>query len=322
MYFFTVDCSLTPPPRCSFAVLSIVFHQADVDNNNDERNNHQEDDDDINDAATMSKTTAKKGAAVYTKKPTMGMKTPGEDEADLIVSRPVSKLYGFNTDDKYAVSFDTEGTTDYCLVSFFISGVLPATGGYVATLSENGYTIRWSRPVDSFLLSMEHLRSIMGRKYSDSHVRVRSYNEVAQSISRDKIDADVNGLFWGKPQEIHLKKRCTGTVETTAMPYRAPPPLEPITDKYGRRHYQYHTIVQVKAQLAEQRKTATKKAAKTHPLEIYEIASSQGTTPSPGARRGKKRDFGGSHRQKENQASGRVSEENQAEESGDESEEY
>ncbi len=67
-----------------------------------------------------------------------------------------------------------------------------------------------------------------------------------------------------------------------------------------------------------------KKGAKTQPLEIYEIASSQGTTPSPSVRRGKKRDFGGSHRQVQ-QASSRVSEENnQAEDrdSSDDSEEY
>ncbi len=89
-----------------------------------------------------------------------------------------------------------------------------------------------------------------------------------QAISHDKIEADVNGLFWGKPQEIHLKKQCTGTVETTAMPYRAPPPIVPITDKHGGRHHQYHMIIQVKAQLAEQRKTAMKKAAKSHLLEI------------------------------------------------------
>ncbi len=67
-----------------------------------------------------------------------------------------------------------------------------------------------------------------------------------------------------------------------------------------------------------------KKAVKTHPLEIYEIASSQGTTPSPGVRGDKKRDFGGSHRQVQ-QASSRVSEENnQAKDrdSSDDSEEY
>jgi hypothetical protein len=66
-----------------------------------------------------------------------------------------------------------------------------------------------------------------------------------------------------------------------------------------------------------------KKATKTHLLEIYEIVSTQGTTPSPSTHRGKKRDFGGSHRQKE-QASSRVSKENQTEDSNssDDSEEY
>ena len=130
----------------------------------------------------MSAKTTKKGAAANTTKPLVGFKTTGEDEADLVFSRPVSKLYGFDTDNKYAVYFDMEGTTNYCLVSFFVNGVLPATGGYAATLSDDGYTIRWSRPVDAFLFSMEHLRSIMGRAYSDSHVRVRSYDDVTQAI--------------------------------------------------------------------------------------------------------------------------------------------
>ena len=85
-------------------------------------------------------------------------------------------------------------------------------------LSDDGYTIRWSRPVDAFLFSMEHLRSIMGRAYLDSHVRVRSYDDVMQAISHNRIEADVNGLFWAKPQEIHLKKRCTGIIKTIAMP--------------------------------------------------------------------------------------------------------
>ena len=161
----------------------------------------------------MSVKTMKKGAAANTTKPLVGLKTTGEDEADLVFSRPVSELYGFDTDDKYAVSFDTEGTTDYCLVSFFVNGVLPSTGGYAAMLSDDGYTIRWSRPIDAFLFSMEHLRSIMGRAYSDSHVRVRSYDDVTQAISRDKIEQDVNGLFWGEtpgdpPQEaVHRHHR-------------------------------------------------------------------------------------------------------------------
>jgi hypothetical protein len=80
---------------------------------------------------------------------------------------------------------------------------------------------------------MEHLKSVMGADYSDTHVRVRSYDEVTQAISKNRLEADANGLFWGKPQEIHLEKRCTSTVEAVAMPYRAPRSLEPITDSRG-----------------------------------------------------------------------------------------
>lgn len=121
----------------------------------------------------MSTKTAVRAAAASTKI-AAAAKMTGETGADnrstASACRPVSKLYGFGTNDKYAVSFDTEGTTDFCLVSFFVCGVLPETGGYVATLSDDGHTIRWSRPVDGFLYSMEHLKSVMGADYSDTHV--------------------------------------------------------------------------------------------------------------------------------------------------------
>ena len=52
----------------------------------------------------------------------------------------------------------------------------------------------------------------------------------------------------------------------------------------GRWHYQYYSIVQVKAQLAEQRKTAKKRAAKTRPLKLYEASSQETATPSPDVR--------------------------------------
>lgn len=275
----------------------------------------------------MNTKIATKAGAVATKK-AAASKTTGETEADYrstaSACRPVSKLYGFGTNDKYAVSFDTEGTTDFCLVSFFVCGVLPETGGYVVTLSDDGHTIKWSRPVDGFLYSMEHLKSVMGADYSDTHVRVRSFDEVTQAISKDRLEVDANGLFWGKPQEIHLEKRCTGTVEAVAMPYRAPRSIEPITDSKGRRHYQYYSIVQVKAQLAEQRKTAKKRASKTRPLELYE-ASSQETTPSPDVRRRRKHDWASSHRDPRpaNRPRGsRVSEENEEDAESEESTEY
>ncbi len=64
---------------------------------------------------------------------------------------------------------------------------------------------------------------------------------------KDRLEADTNRLFWGKPEEIHLEKQCTGTVKAVVMLYRAPRSLEPVTDSKGRLHYQYYSLVQVKA---------------------------------------------------------------------------
>jgi hypothetical protein len=67
-------------------------------------------------------------------------------------------------------------------------------------LSEDGHTIRWSRPIDSFLFTMEHLCSNMGSKYLESNVQVHSFDEVMQALCKDKIKPDMNGNYWGKPQ--------------------------------------------------------------------------------------------------------------------------
>jgi hypothetical protein len=93
---------------------------------------------------------------------------------------------------------------------------------------------------------MEHLPSIMGSKYLESNLQVCMFDEVMQAILKEKMEPDSNGNYWGKPQEIHLKMRCTGMPETTAMPYKAPYPLEPVTNTRERRHYHFHKIVLVR----------------------------------------------------------------------------
>ncbi len=243
-----------------------------------------DDDNDVDDPQDDDPPPATKAAAAGPKK-AAAAKTTGETEADnrstASACRPVSKLYGFGTSDKYAVSFDTEGTTDFCLVSFFVCGVLPETGGYVVTLSNDGHTIRWSHPVDGFLYSMEHLKSVMQADCSDTHVRVRSFDEVMKAISKDQLEADAIRLFWGKSQEIHLKKRCTGTIEAVAMPYRAPRSLEPITDSRGRRHYQYYSIVHVKAPLAEQRRPSRRRPPRPGRLSSTKLRAARGPLRAP-----------------------------------------
>jgi hypothetical protein len=96
---------------------------------------------------------------------------------------------------------------------------------------------------------------------------------------KDKVEPDANGLYWSKPQEIHLKEKCTGTVDTDPTDYRAPPNVEPVMYR-GRKNYQFHTIITCKVQIAERRKTTTIKkkkmisrAARAHPLaQVFNAA--------------------------------------------------
>ncbi len=103
-------------------------------------------------------------------------------------------------------------------MSLYLTGIVPE-GGFNASLSSDGFTISWSRPVNAFLFSQHHLKKIMGEKYSDTHIRVRSFDQVTQAILGDKNKADARDLFWGKPQEIHLKNQCMGDVIKKMTPY-------------------------------------------------------------------------------------------------------
>jgi len=73
----------------------------------------------------------KKAAAAASKK------TTGESEADYPPSAPVrvvSKTYGLSAYDKYAVSVYAKGSSDFYEIEFYVNGVLPEVGGYLATL--------------------------------------------------------------------------------------------------------------------------------------------------------------------------------------------
>jgi hypothetical protein len=141
---------------------------SDNDNNIRKDNNHK---DDPQEASIMSKAATKTStaAAAAAAKKTATAKMPGKTEANYCLTAPsvrlVSKSCGLGTGDKFAMSYDTEGSTDFVLAQFYINGALPEKGGYLATLSEDGHTIRGSQPIDLFLFTMEHLHPTMGSKY-------------------------------------------------------------------------------------------------------------------------------------------------------------
>jgi hypothetical protein len=88
---------------------------------------------------------------------------------------------------------------------------------------------------------MDHLKGIMGDDYSESNVRVRSFDNILQAMHRDKIEPDTNGLFWGKPYEIYFEKNLIGAPDCNDILYRAPGIESPV-DKRNCAHHQYHTM--------------------------------------------------------------------------------
>ena len=269
-------------------------------------------------AAAMSSNTAAKApaAARAKKKTTAGSKTTGETAANYTTAPPANKptkLYYLDSGDKYFVCYDLKGTTEYVIFTFYLNGMLPPKGGYQCTLSKDGHTISWSRPVDSFLFSMDHLKGIMGDDYSESNVRVRSFDNILQAMHRDKIEPDTSGLFWGKPYEILIEKHLTGTPDCNDIPYRAPGIESPV-DKCNCAHHQYHTMVIVTIQVADARRTTTR-GKRAKPVNLYGIDSSPRVKDDRAPRRGRNNDWGGSHREA-SRAGSRVSEE-AAEESED-----
>jgi hypothetical protein len=104
---------------------------------------------------------------------------------------------------------NTKGSSNFYKVEFYVNGVLlPKVGGYLATLSKDGYTLKWSRPIEEFLFTMGHLKLIMGENYSPSHHdQVRVFDDVTQAMFKIKVEHDANGVYWGDSQKIHLQEK-------------------------------------------------------------------------------------------------------------------
>jgi hypothetical protein len=116
---------------------------------------------------------------------------------------------------------------------------------------------------------MEHLRGIMGGAYSESNVRVRSFDDILHSMHQEKVEADTAQKYWGKTHRSGIQAEAH---VCEAIPNRSPG-LSPFEDDRGRKHYQYNTLVVVKFEVAERRRT-TSQIKQSNPINIYGIKSS------------------------------------------------
>jgi hypothetical protein len=90
----------------------------------------------------MSKATTKTAvaaaAATAAKKTATANNTTGKNEANYLMMapsiHPVLKSYGLGTNDKFTMSFDTKGMTNFVFITFYVNSALPEKGGYLVTL--------------------------------------------------------------------------------------------------------------------------------------------------------------------------------------------
>ena len=69
-----------------------------------------------------------------------------------------------------------------------------------------------------------------------------------ETMKKAKVTPDTSQFYWGKPQAIHLKFKCTGTPKITRVRY----PTRETAEQKGKAHLQFNSLYYCRVQLAEQ----------------------------------------------------------------------
>ena len=220
-----------------------------------------------------------------TKKPPAVAKATSTKPAKVVISIPAKKiaLYHLDTCDAAIVAYYSDGGVDYAEVEVHVNGGLPP-GTYRFSLAENGMTISFSRGISAVCFDTKRFRGVMGPKYSQSSSWVMAFDNAVQAMYHNKVTPDTGGQYWGAPQVINLREKCTGTPVINIYPYRTNFKIE------GAR--QYNILVHCRVQLAVQR---ISRSAPTHSrvIDLFDIQSSQDSHdqahPSPPPQRHNKK---------------------------------
>jgi hypothetical protein len=188
------------------------------------------------------------------------------------------------TDNYYAV-----GVYDYADVVFRVNRMMQK-GEYQVRVAEDGLSVSFVRAISSRSFDKKILRKIMGAEYRESSSRVVAWDDTALEMQAKNV-RPVNSLFWGEPQVVRLRWKCTGT--PTAVNKHDYPTEYRVRDKRGVWHVQCDcTIVIVTVRKAEERTQAELEVATSY-VDLFGIDSSQSQRsddpPSPPRRRRKKR---------------------------------
>jgi hypothetical protein len=111
----------------------------------------------------------------------------------------------------------------------------------------------------------------MGPEYCESSSPIVAWDDTALEMQSKNV-LPVNGLFWGEPQVVRLRWKCSGT--PTAVKKHDYPTEYKVRDKRGVWHVQCDCIVIVTVRKAEERTQAKLEVATSY-VDFFGIDSSQ-----------------------------------------------
>ena len=163
-------------------------------------------------------------------------------------------------------------------------------GEHQVRVAEDGLSVSFVRAISAMSFDKRILRKIMGAEYRESSSRVVAWDDTALEMQAKNV-RPVNGLFWGEPQVVRLKWKCTGT--PTAVNKHDYPTEYKVRNNIGEYQVQCDCIVIVTVRKAEERTQAELEVATSY-VDLFGIDSNQSQRsndppPSPPRRRRKKR---------------------------------
>jgi hypothetical protein len=181
-----------------------------------------------------------------------------------------------------------DGVYDYANAVFHVNGTMKK-GEYEVQVAKDGLLVSFVRAISSRSFDKKILRKIMGGEYRESSSCVIAWDDTALEMQAKNV-RPVNGLFWGEPQVVRLRWKCTGT--PTAVNKHDYLTEYRVRDKRGEYHVQCDCIVIMTVKKAEER-TQVELEVVTSYVDLFGIDSSQSQRsddpPSPPPHRRKKR---------------------------------
>jgi hypothetical protein len=180
--------------------------------------------------------------------------------------------------DPLTVTYYDGGTHDYADMVIRMNGTMKK-GKYEVQVAKDSLLLSFLCAICTRSFDKKIIHKIMKMDYHESSARVVACDDTVLEMQEKKVRPK-NGLFWGKPQVVRLKWKCTG-VPTTVNKHDYPTEYW-VKDKRGEWHVQCDCILLITVKKAEERAKAELEMESDY-VDLFEIdrRQSQNDPPSP-----------------------------------------